>query len=123
LPSVRNRNDGFSMVFSWFNTSKVDAFVDAEVADLVRRVPPAKLEGGGAAAKKAEEQLAKSHDLMLRHVRDFVQRDKPNLYQKARIANRMKWALLEAKYPKSFVDGFAYALASVAAAANSQREV
>ncbi len=91
------------MLFSWFNTSKVDAFVDA--------------------AKKAEEQLAKSHDLMLRHAMDFVQRDKPNLYQKARIANRMKWALLEARYPKPFVDGFAYALASVVAGANAQREI
>ena len=113
------------MVFSWFNTSKVDAFVDAEVADLVKRVPPAKLESGGAGAgaKKAEEQLAKSHDLLLRRAQAFVQREKPNLFQKARIANRMKWALLEAKYPKTFVDGLAYALASVVAAANSQREV
>jgi len=111
------------MVFSWFNTSKVDAFVDAEVADLVKRVPPARLEGEGAGAKKAADQLAKGHDLLLRRVKDFVQREKPNLFQKARIANRMKWALLEAKYPKGFVDEFAYALASVVAAANSQREV
>ena len=111
------------MVFSWFNTSKVDAFVDAEVADLVKRVPPAKLAGEGAGAKKAAEQLAKGHDLALRHAKDFVQREKPNLFQKARIANRMKWALLEARYPKAFVDEFAYALASVVAAANANREV
>ena len=111
------------MIFSWFNTSKVDAFVDTEVADLLKRVPSAKLEGGGVAAKKAEEQLAKSHDLMLRHAMSFVQRERPNLYQKARIANRMKWALLEAKYPKPFVDGLAYALASVVAGANAQREI
>ena len=111
------------MVFSWFNTSKVDSFVDAEVADLVKRVPPARLEGEGAGAKKAADQLAKGHDLLLRRAKDFVQREKPNLFQKARIANRMKWALLEAKYPKGFVDEFAYALASVVAAANSQREV
>ena len=45
-----------------------------------------------------------------------MQREKPNLYQKARIANRMKWALMEAKYPKRFVDGLAYALATVVAA-------
>jgi len=111
------------MVFSWFNTQKVDAFIDAEVADLLKRVPPAKLAGDGGAAKKAAEQLARSHDLLLRHARDFVQREKPNLYQKARIANRMKWALMEAKYPKPFVDEFAFTLASVVAAANSQREV
>ena len=111
------------MVFSWFNTRKVDAFIDAEVAALVKRVPPAKLEGSGAAAAKATEQLAKSHDQMLRRAQEFVQREKPNLYQKARIANRMKWALLEAKYPKPFVDQLAYALATVVAGANSQREV
>lgn len=111
------------MVFSWFNTSKVDAFVDAEVADLVKRVPPARLEGDGAGARKAADQLAKGHDLLLRRAKDFVQREKPNLYQKARIANRMKWALLEAKYPKGFVDEFAFALASVVAAANAQREI
>jgi hypothetical protein len=111
------------MVFSWFNTQKVDAFIDAEVSDLVKRVPPAKLDGGSATAKKAADQLAKSHDLLLRHSRDFVQREKPNLYQKARIANRMKWALLEAGYPKSFVNEFAYALATVVAAASSQREI
>jgi uncharacterized membrane protein len=111
------------MVFSWFNTSKIDAFVDGEVADLVRRIPPAKLEGGAAGAKKAEEQLAKAHDQLLRQAQAFVRREKPNLYQKARLANRMKWALLEAKYPKAFVDEFAYALASVVAAANAQREI
>ena len=111
------------MVFSWFNTQKVDAFIDAEVADMLRRVPPAKLEASGAAAKKAEDQLAKVHDVLLRNARDFVRREKPNLYQKARIANRMKWALLEAKYPKAFVDPFAYALATVVAGANSRREV
>ena len=111
------------MVFSWFNTRAVDAFIDAEIADMVKRVPPTKLEGDGPAAKKAQEQLAKSHDLLLRHASDFVKREKPNLYQKARIANRMKWALREAKYPAGFVDEFAYALASVVAAANSQREI
>jgi len=111
------------MVFSWFNTSKVDAFIDAEVAAIVKRVPPEKIEGNAATAAKAKEQLAKWHDQALRRAQEFVQREKPNLFQKARIANRMKWALLEAKYPKSFVDPFAYALASVVASANAQREI
>ena len=111
------------MVFSWFNTSKVDTFVDAEVSAVVKRVPPARLDGNDAAVDKANEQLAKWHDQTLRRAQEFVQREKPNLYQKARIANRMKWALLEAKYPKSFVDPFAYALAAVVAGANAQREI
>lgn len=111
------------MVFSWFNTDKVDAFVDAEVAELLRRAPPARLAGDPAAAKKAQAALDKAHDLMLRNARDFVQQQRPNLYQKARIANRLKWALREAKYPTAFVDDFAYAVASVVAAASSQREI
>ena len=111
------------MIFSWFNTQKVDAFIDAKVADLIKRVPPAKLVGDNASAKKAAEQLAKSHDLLLRDARDFVRKEKPNLFQKARIANRMKWALREASYPTAFVDEFAYALATVVAAASSDREV
>jgi hypothetical protein len=110
------------MVFSWFSTSNIDAFVDGEVAGLLKRVPPARLDAG-TGAKKAEEQLAKAHDQLLRHAQAFVQREKPNLYQKARLANRMKWALSEAKYPKAFVDGLAFALASVVAAANSEREI
>ena len=111
------------MVFAWFNTQKVDAWVDAEVADLIRRVPPGKLEGSGVGVKKTLDQLAKAHDQFLRRSQQFVQREKPNLYQKARIANRVKWALMKASYPKSFVDELAYALASVVAAANSQREL
>ena len=111
------------MVFSWFNTQKVDAFVDAEVAEILRRVPPARLEGSSVDAKKARTQLEKTHDLMLRNARDFVQQHRPNLFQKARIANRLKWALREAKYPTEFVDEFAYALAAVVAGANSQREI
>jgi hypothetical protein len=111
------------MVFSWFNTRAVDAFVDAEVADIARRVAPAKLEGDGPAARKAQDQLAKVHDVALRNAVAFVQREKPNLYQKARIANRMKWALREAGFPAAFVNDFAFALARVVAAANSQREI
>ncbi|HEX7637141.1 MAG TPA: hypothetical protein VF457_01990 [Burkholderiaceae bacterium] len=109
------------MVFAWFNTRAVDAFVDAEVAEILRRVPPAKLEGAGA--KKAQDTLDKLHDQVLQHTRDFVRREKPNLFKKARLANRMKWALQEAKYPASFVGGLAYALAAVAASAQADREI
>lgn len=111
------------MVFSWFNTRAVDAFVDAEVADLIRRIPPGKLEGDSPAAKKARGQLEKAHDDLLRKVSEFVQRERPGLFKKARLANRMKWALAEAKYPQAFVDRLAYALAAVAASANASREI
>jgi hypothetical protein len=109
------------MVFSWFDTQKVDAFVDAAVADLLRRVPPARLADGSAAASKARTQVEKWHDATLRSAGEFVRGQRPNIYQKARLANRLKWALREAGYPTAFVDAFALAMASVVAAATSER--
>jgi hypothetical protein len=109
------------MFKSWFNTSRVDAFVDAEVAQLLQRIPPARLEAGPA--KKVEEQLDKAHDQILRSTSEFVRRERPGFLQKARLANRFKWALREAKYPDAFIDRLAYAIASVAASALSSREL
>jgi len=109
------------MIFSWFDTAKVDAFVDAAVADLASRVPAARLEGNAAAAAKARTQVEKWHDGVLRKAGEFVREHRPNIYQKARLANRAKWALREAGYPTAFVDEFAYALAAVVAAASSDR--
>jgi hypothetical protein len=111
------------MILSWFDTAKVDALVDAAVADLSQRAPAERLAGEPAAAKKARTQVEKWHDAVLRKAHDFVREQRPNFYQKARLANRMKWALREAGYPSAFVDEFAYALASVVATAASDRTV
>jgi len=109
------------MFLSWFDTAKVDAFVDGAVADLARRVPAERLAGESAAAKKARSQVEKWHDAVLRQAHAFVREQRPNLYQKARLANRVKWALREAGYASDFVDEFAYALAAVVAGASSDR--
>ena len=56
---------------------------------------------------------------MLRQAHDYARQHKLNVYTKARLANRFKWALLEAGYPKTFVDAMTYELAAVVAAARS----
>jgi hypothetical protein len=52
---------------------------------------------------------------------DFARQHKLNLYTKARLANRFKWELLEAGYPKGFVDSMTYDLAAIVAAAESEQ--
>jgi len=111
------------MLFSWFDTRTVDAFVDGLVADLLRRHPPATLPAAGPAGGKSGDKLRKAHDQVLAQAAAFARRERPNLYQKARLANRVKWGLREAAFPAWFVDEFAYEIAAVVASANASREI
>lgn len=110
------------MIFSWFDSSAVHAFADHLVADLRTRLPPDSI-GMAKGGVKAEKKMRTLHDHALAQVAAFSREKRPNLYQKARLANRIKWALREAGYPVWFVDEFAYELAAVAASANASREV
>ena len=44
-----------------------------------------------------------------------------NVYQRARLGNRVKWALKEAGYPPDFVDALTYELVTVITIAGSRR--
>ena len=102
------------MMLAWFDTKGVDALAAAMARDLAKRVPPA---GVDAEGKKAEAKQKRTHDLVLRQAHDYARGNRLNVYTKARLANQFKWALLEAGYPKSFVDAMTYELATVVAAA------
>jgi hypothetical protein len=104
------------MIFKWFDTKGVDALAAGMARDLAQRVPPANVDAHG---RKAEAKQKRTHDLVLSQARDFARQNKLNLYTKARLANQFKWALLEAGYPKAFVDTMTYELAAVVAAAQS----
>jgi hypothetical protein len=98
------------MIFAWFDTKSVDALADDMARDMTKRVPPSSVNAEG---KKAEAKQQRTHDLVLRQAHDFARRETLNVYKKARLANRFKWALLEAGYPKDFVDKMTYELATV----------
>jgi len=98
------------MLGDWLNTSEVDAFVDSIVAELVRRFPP---EGVELPAKKATERLRRTHDVIFRRVEAFASATALNLYKKAHLGNRFKWALKEAGYPDEFVDTLTHELVTV----------
>ena len=99
-------------VFGWFNTKDVDALADRLVEAFVRKMPPGKLTDSTISkqAKSHEEQI-------MRQAHAFMKTHPMNLYKKAHMANRFKWALIQASYPKWFVDEMTYALAAVVAAA------
>ena len=105
-------------MFKFFDTKDVDALAKRMVDDLVKRVPPANFGGGG---RKAEAKKDRAHDLVLREASDFVRGHKLNVYTKARLANNFKWALLDAGYPKDFVDKMTVELAAVVAKAETAR--
>jgi hypothetical protein len=46
---------------------------------------------------------------------------RPNVYKRARLGNRVKWALKEAGYPGAFVDTFTYELVRVVTLAAKSR--
>lgn len=95
------------MISEWFRSKDIDAFADALVADVRQRFPPTGVE---LSAKKGAERLAKIHQALFATVISFARGNRLNLYRKARLGNRVKWALLDAGYPAYFVDAFVHEL-------------
>ena len=106
-------------MFKFFDTKDVDALAKRMVDDLVKRVPPANFGGGG---RKAEAKKDRAHELVLRQASEFAREHKLNVYTKARLANNFKWALLDAGYPKDFVERMTVELAAVVAGSDSARK-
>lgn len=102
----------------WFKSNDVDEFADSIVADLQRRFPPSGLNLGD---RKATERIQKTHQAIYERIDAFGRSTDLNLYRKARLGNRVKWALTEAGYPKPFVDAFTHELVTVVALAKASR--
>ena len=89
------------MLFGWLDCREVDAFAGEVVAELLQRLPPAGVDLG---TKKAVERELRNLDRLLLRTSEFARSRKLNLYKKARVGNRVKGALREAKYPEPFVE-------------------
>ena len=94
------------MALKWFDTKKVDEFAEMLVAELTKRVPP-KVEG---TQKRLLLKLSKVHGALLDRASEFVESQRPNFYQKARLGNHFKWRLKDAGYPEDFVNAWTYEL-------------
>ena len=89
-------------MFGWFSTTEVDRFADSLVADMMKRVPPTSL----SEARTSPKRFGRMTEVLSDQVRSFARAQRPNFYQRARLGNRVKWALKEAHYPEAFVDAF-----------------
>jgi hypothetical protein len=89
------------MPFGWFSTKEVDRFADSLVAELLERFPHTGLD---VASRKSAERAVKTLDRMYSSISSFAAQHRPNLYQKARFGNRLKWALKDAGYPDPFIE-------------------
>ena len=88
-------------MLKWLRTKEVDAFADRVVSELTKRVPLNMLRKEGG---KADKRFSRMNDVISDQVRAFGRDQRPNIYQRARLGNRVKWALKDAGYPEPFVD-------------------
>lgn len=104
-------------MFGWFDSKAVDAFADGAVADLVKRVPPEKMQ-----QKASAQRLKSTGDMIFQRADNFGRSQSLNVYLRARLGNRVKWALREAGYPAEFADALTYELVTVITIAGSRRK-
>lgn len=100
------------MVLKWFDTAQVDGFTDTMVKMFISRFPPSEFTAPG---KQQEARFRKVHATLAQELTGFRRKHPLNIYKKARLANRFKWALKEAGYPDKFIDELAYELATLSA--------
>jgi hypothetical protein len=97
-------------MLKFFDSKEVDAFADRLVGEMLKRYPP---EGVDTDPKKATQRFRKVHDSLMLEVRSFTQKQALNFYTKARLGNRIRWAMREAGYPRDFADEFGHEVTTV----------
>lgn len=99
---MRPRPVGYAAqtMFGWLSTKEVDQFADSIVAQVLERFPGGEVD---LSTKKAAERAMKTLERMYSGIAQFAARQRPNLYQKARFGNRIRWALRDAGYADAFI--------------------
>lgn len=106
-------------LFQWFDTEEIDRLVQAIVTELGQRVPPSALDSHD---RKAAARLRNTHDAIFARAGKFARERTLNIYKKAHLGNRFRWALKEAGYPPEFVESWTYELVSLIAMNLSARK-
>lgn len=89
------------MALNWFSTKAVDEFADSIIVEIIERFPSGSVD---LSTKKSAERAMRTLERMYSSITAFAVQRRPNLYQKARFGNRIKWALKDARYPDPFID-------------------
>jgi len=88
------------MLAGWFDTKGLDAFADALIAELVERFPPS---GAHVSGDKAFDKLRRTFGVTFDKIDAYARAHQLNVFKKAHLANRVRWALKEAGYAPDFV--------------------
>jgi hypothetical protein len=104
-------------MLKWFDFKEVDEFADWLAAEVIKRYPPT---GKDTDWKKASQRLQKVHDSLMLRVKAFAMKNSLNVYTKARLGNRVKWAMRDAGYPLPFSESFTLEVVSVISVVNAE---
>ena len=104
-------------MLKWFDSSGVDQFADWLTAELIKRYPPTGLDSD---AKKAAQRFQKVHDSLFQRVEGFAREHALNVYKRARLGNRVKWAMRDAGYPREFLESFTHEVVTLVSVINAR---
>jgi hypothetical protein len=104
-------------MLKWFDSKEVDKFADWLAAEVIRRYPPT---GKDTDWKKATQRLQKVSDSLMLRVEAFAKENSLNIYTRARLGNRVKWALRDAGYPLQFSEPFTHEVVTVISVVNTE---
>jgi hypothetical protein len=98
---MRRELSHLTMALTWFSTKAVDELADSIIAEIIERFPSGSVD---LSNKKAAERAMRTLERMYSSIGAFAIEHRPNLYQKARFGNRIKWGLKDARYPEPFIE-------------------
>ena len=104
-------------MLKWLDSQEVDKFADWLSTELVKRYPPGGLDTD---SKKASQRLQKVHDSLFLRVEAFARENTLNIYKRARLGNRVKWAMRDAGYPRPFSESFTHEVVTVISVINAR---
>jgi len=104
-------------MLKWFDTKEVDKFADWLAAEIIKRYPPGGLDTD---SKKSAKRFQKVHDSVFLRVEAFAREHTLNIYTKARLGNRVKWAMRDAGYPLQFSESFTHEVVTVISVTNAR---
>jgi len=104
-------------MLKWFDSTEVDKFADWLAAEIVKRYPPGGLDTD---SKKSAQRLQKVHSSLFLRIEGFAKENKLNIYQRARLGNRIKWAMRDAGYPMPFSESFTHEVVTVITVVNAR---
>ena len=99
------------------SSREVDEFADSIVAELIERHPP---RGDEISERKELARLRKAFSRIFARIDAFARAHPLSLYNKARLANRVQWALKDAGYRADFVETATHEVATHVALAGSR---